>query len=83
MYFRNMCHIKKAGSENLDMLHSKDVKVRIIDADDLHINEHIGFMLSEDFDKQLEKDSKLEEIFLNHISQHQKSIDEKRKKEVK
>jgi len=66
----NELHIKKAGNENLKLMRGEDVKVRDIDVHELHINEHIAFMLSEEFDKALENDSKLEEKFLNHINNH-------------
>ena len=65
-------HIKKAGNENLKMLKGNDVKVSEIDNHSLHINEHIAFMLGQDFEEKCEKDDKLEERFLKHINQHKK-----------
>ena len=61
---------KKAGNENLKMLRKQDVEVREIDEHDLHINEHIAFMLSEEYEKASENDSQLEERFLKHINKH-------------
>lgn len=72
----NELHIKKAGGENLKMIKGEDVKVREIDAHDLHINEHIAFMLSEDFEKAIETDKDLEDKFLKHINNHKKLIKE-------
>ena len=66
----NELHIKKAGNENLKMMRAHELEAKIIDAHDLHINEHIAFMLSEEFDKVSENDKKLEERFLKHINQH-------------
>lgn len=66
----NELHIKKAGSENLKLIRGEEVKVSEIDAHDLHINAHIAFMLSEEFENSCEKDKKLEGKFLRHISQH-------------
>jgi len=63
-------HIKKAGKENLDMLKG-DVKVPSeIDNHDLHINEHICFMLGKEYEEKCKKDSKIEEIFLKHVKNH-------------
>lgn len=72
----NELHIKKAGGENLKMIKGEEVKVREIDAHDLHINEHIAFMLSEDFEKAIETDKDLEDKFLKHINNHKKLIKE-------
>lgn len=68
----NELHIKKAGNENLKIIKGEEVKVSEIDAHDLHINEHIAFMLSEEFDKY----PTCEEKFLNHINQHKKMLKE-------
>ena len=70
----NELHIKKAGNENLKLLRGEDAKVREIDAHDLHINEHIAFMLSEEFDRQVEENKNLEEKFLKHIKSHKDLI---------
>lgn len=77
----NELHIKKAGGENLKMMKGEEVKVREIDAHDLHINEHIAFMLSEDFEKAMENNQKLEEIFLNHIKNHKNLLKNNQKSE--
>ena len=46
-------HIKKADNENLKMLDGVISKVSEIDDDNLHLNEHIAFMLGEDFENSL------------------------------
>lgn len=71
----NDLHIKKAGNENLKILKGQTVKVCEIDNHDLHINEHIAFMLGEDFEKALEEKPSLENKMLEHIKQH-KSLKE-------
>ncbi len=63
-------HIQKAGKENLKMLNKEDLKPSEIDDHELHINEHVSFMLSQDFEENMKNDSKIEEIFLNHIRKH-------------
>ena len=70
----NELHIKKAGSENLKMLDGIVCKVMEIDEHKLHLNEHIAFMLGQDYEKAKSKNEKLEEIFLNHIKEHKNQI---------
>lgn len=65
-------HIKKAGNENLKILNGQDVKAIEIDNHSLHINEHIAFMLGQDFEDKCARDETLEERFLKHINQHKK-----------
>ncbi|MBQ8444636.1 MAG: hypothetical protein IJX25_04720 [Clostridia bacterium] len=65
-------HVKKAGNENLKLIKGEDVKVSEIDNHSLHINEHIAFMLGQDFEEKCLKDEKLEEKFLKHINEHKK-----------
>ncbi len=63
-------HIKNADAENLLLNSGKTVQVKEIDEHDIHINQHIAYMLKNlytgDFDK------KVEENFLNHIREHKK-----------
>ena len=70
----NELHIKKAGNENLKMLDGLSCKVMEIDEHKLHINEHIAFMLGEEYEMAKAKNEKLEEIFLEHIRAHKKYI---------
>lgn len=70
----NELHIKKAGNENLKLMQGKEVKVSEIDNHDLHINEHIAFMLGEDFERACEKNKSLEEKHLKHIKEHKKLL---------
>ncbi len=70
----NALHIKRADKENIDMFDNIEVKVKEIDDHNLHINEHIAYMLSNSF--QNEADNTTEEIFLKHIREHKKFLKE-------
>ena len=67
-------HIKKASNENLKLLKGEEIKVCEIDDHELHINEHIAFMLGEDFENASKKDETLESKFLEHIKSHKKLL---------
>ncbi len=69
-------HLKKADNENLAMLSGKDAKVLEIDQHSLHIDRHIAFMLSGDYEEKSLLDPTLEERFLQHIRQHKKLLKE-------
>ncbi len=65
-------HIKKADNENLKMLNGEMITVSEIDDHDLHINEHIAFMLGQDFENASKKNEELEKFFIQHINNHKK-----------
>lgn len=65
-------HIKKADNENLKMLNGEMITVSEIDDHDLHINEHIAFMLGQDFENASKKNEELEKLFMQHINNHKK-----------
>ncbi len=69
-------HIKRADNENLKMLDGVVVKVSPIDDAELHIAEHISFMLGGEYEKALKNNVKLEDVFLEHINQHKKTLSE-------
>ena len=71
----NELHIKKAGSENLKMLDGVNCMVSEIDEDNLHINEHIAFMLGSDYEKMSMKNANLERVFLEHIRAHRQKME--------
>lgn len=73
---QNELHLKKADNENLAMLSGKDAKVLEIDQHSLHIDRHIAFMLSGDYEEKSLLDPTLEERFLQHIRQHKKLLKE-------
>ncbi len=66
----NELHTKKASKENIELSKGKKVKVSEIDEHDLHINEHIAFMLGNEYSKMLENNCEIEVKFLEHIRQH-------------
>ena len=66
----NELHEKKASSENAKMILGEAVQVKEIDDHDLHINEHIAFMLGGEYEKKQTQD--IERMFLEHIRQHKK-----------
>ncbi len=68
-------HIKKADNENLKLLDGINCAVCEIDDHELHVNEHIAFMLGEDFEKGKSKNRKLESIFLQHIRSHKQLME--------
>ena len=70
----NALHIRRADNENIAMLDGEMVKVKPIDDHNLHINEHIAYMLSGEYEKN--STEKLEKIFLEHIEEHKKLIKE-------
>ena len=72
----NELHIKKADGENLKMLRKEEINPSQIDDHKLHINEHISFMLGEDYEKAMKSDKELEERFLKHINEHKKLLKE-------
>ena len=48
------------------------ITVSEIDDHDLHINEHIAFMLGQDFENASKKNEELEKLFMQHINNHKK-----------
>ncbi len=70
----NELHIKKAGNENLKMLSGESLKVSEIDNHELHVNEHIAFMLGEDFENKCKQNNALEQIYLEHIKKHKELL---------
>ena len=73
----NELHAKRADSENLAILEGEEKKPLVIDDHELHINQHIAFMLNDNFIKNCESDLNLEKRFLQHIELHKKLLDNK------
>lgn len=63
-------HQKKASCENSKFIHEQSVEVSEIDDHDIHINEHIAFMLGGDFEKNAT--ASINDNMLNHIRMHKK-----------
>ena len=57
------------------MLDGVNCKVSEIDEDNLHINEHIAFMLGSDYEKMSMKNANLERVFLEHIRAHRQKME--------
>jgi len=66
----NDLHMKKAASENLKFIEGKKFDPLEIDDHDLHINEHIAFILGGEFQKKQEKNPEILENVLKHIRKH-------------
>ena len=67
-------HIRRADNENIAMLDKEEIKVKPIDDHNLHINEHIAYMLSGEYEKNATEE--VENIFLKHIEEHKKFLKE-------
>ena len=64
-------HMKKAGKENLSLINTSEVEEALeIDNHSLHIDEHIAFMLGEEFNRNVKLKPQIKEIMLRHIRQH-------------
>lgn len=70
-------HIKNADQENSEMLSGKTKEVKEIDDDDVHLVQHVAFMLKVVYAGEVDK--KVEEIFLKHIREHKKRLAEQTK----
>lgn len=68
----NELHTKRASEENLNLVKNEKIRVLEIDDHELHIQEHIAFMLGGEFFKKVEKNPNLETNMLNHIREHKK-----------
>ena len=64
-------HMKKAGKEHLNLINSSKIDEALeIDNHNLHIDEHIAFMLSEEFSKAEKENPFIKDIILKHIKEH-------------
>ena len=70
----NDLHIKKADNENIRLSRGEKIKPLEIDDDELHINQHIAFMLSGEFENLVLKDENIEKVFLDHIKMHKERL---------
>lgn len=61
-------HIKNADQENKDMSMGETVLVKDIDDDEIHLTQHIAFMLKVIYAGGVDK--KIESVFLKHINSH-------------
>lgn len=69
--------ISRANNENFELIKYKEInKPKIIDDHNLHINEHICFMLGREFEKAEKSHPELEQIMLTHIEQHKQMLNQ-------
>lgn len=62
--------VKKADNENIMLSKNTNILPTEIDDNKIHLNEHIAFMLSNEFDKLKERQPEIEKLFLEHIRAH-------------
>lgn len=66
---------KNASKENLQLLMSGKINdPRDIDDNEVHIQEHISFILGNEFEKSKLKNPEVEKLMLEHIRKHKKLI---------
>lgn len=64
-------HKNRANKENYNLISGKEMsRPKFIDEHDIHINEHICFALSKDFEDATAKNPSLESILNEHIKMH-------------
>lgn len=68
----NELHAKNADAENVAMMDGKQVEVKEIDDDQIHINRHVAHMLKVVYAKGVSK--KIEQEFLKHIQAHKDKL---------
>ncbi len=74
--------IKYADKENLMLItNPRQVEVTDIDDHELHINEHIGFMLTKEYEEYKDKQPNIKDKFLNHIRLHKTYLEQQTKGE--
>jgi len=72
----NTLHKNSATKENIKLLEDSEIRQPLeVDDHDVHINEHIAFMLGGEFERRIKKDSKLIDKILDHIRIHKKYKD--------
>lgn len=68
-------HKNRANKENYNLLENDTMpEPKFIDEHEIHINEHICFALSKDFEDAVAKNPLLEEIMNNHIKKHKELL---------
>ena len=66
----NSLHINRAKEENLNFV---ELEVLSIDNHKIHIDEHITYLLSNEF-KKLKNKKKVQELLIKHIDEHKKQL---------
>lgn len=65
-----MVHSKRADKENYELLEGKALSIKEVDDDQIHINKHTIFYLSDEFEKRIKKHPEWEEALKAHIREH-------------
>jgi len=69
----NTLHKNSATKENIQLIRDNIIPDPLeVDDHEIHINEHIVFMLGGEYEKRSKKDNKLESKMLDHIRLHKK-----------
>ncbi|MBE5745760.1 MAG: hypothetical protein E7359_00520 [Clostridiales bacterium] len=64
-------HMKKAGKEHLSLINTNNIDNALeIDNHNLHIDEHVAFMLSEEYSKAVKLNPEIQDKILKHIKEH-------------
>ncbi len=67
--------IKRANKEHLNLIETGKLEMpKEIDDHNLHINEHICFMLTDEYEKKYNLNKNLEKTILDHIRQHKQFL---------
>lgn len=69
----NSLQINRAQEENLEVVQNKSVEILSIDEHQIHIDEHVAFLLSKDF-KTLKNKNTVQEKLLLHIDLHKQML---------
>lgn len=73
-----------ATKENLHLIMEEDIKdPQEIDDHDLHVSEHIAFMLGSEYEKATKKNNKINDLMLKHVRMHRRFKEIMQEKELK
>ena len=76
--------VKRANKENFELFKSKSIQLpKIIDDHNVHINTHICYMLSDEYEKLVKKHPEVEEIILGHIKLHKDILNNEQQNDIK
>lgn len=69
-----MVHSKRADKENYQLLEGKQLMIKDVDDDEIHINKHTIFYLSDEFEKRCQKHPEWEVRLKEHIKEHKEKL---------
>ena len=67
-------HVNRALRENMRFESGEVPMIEIYDDDDIHLEEHMLYVLSEDFEDMKREDPEIAQVMLAHVEQHLASI---------